>query len=305
MSSLQMRAVGALLPMTGRKKHFRDVRSITADARKSQRRGPATPTKVLRRDAHLSRDVVDGVTVWTVTPKRHIAEAPRGQILYVHGSAYIHPIVSFHWNLIHQLLKRTGATIVVPLYGLAPDHTVDEALILVRKVYETMAARPGPLFLMGDSAGGTIALGLAQQLAQHGLPQPRRIVLYAPWLDATLTNPDVAETAPHDPMLVPSGLRVTARWWAGERDLTDTVLSPLHTDYTDIAPIDIINGTHDVLHPDALVLGRRAREKDWRITVHRFDGGFHVFPAAVFLPESRTALDLTERLLLDARPSSV
>lgn len=123
MSSRQMRAVCVALPLAGRKKHFRDVRSITADARKSQRHGPAAPTKALRRDAHLSRGVVDGAVVWTVTPKRHVDAAPRAQILYVHGSAYIHPMISFHWNRIHQLLKRTGATIVVPLYGLAPDHT--------------------------------------------------------------------------------------------------------------------------------------------------------------------------------------
>lgn len=103
-----------------------------------------------------------------------------------------------------------------------------------------MVARPGPLFLMGDSAGGTISRTPPQ-------PHPRRLHRHR--------------------------------------------------------PIDIINGTRDVLHPDALALGQRARENGWRITVHSFGGGFHVFPAAVFLPESRAALDLTERLLLDA-PSS-
>src|SRR3712207_7656426 len=46
--------------------------------------------------------------------------------------------------------------------------------------------------LAGDSAGGGLALGLAQTLRDQGLPQPRRLLLVSPWLDLTLGNPDLA-----------------------------------------------------------------------------------------------------------------
>src|SRR3712207_7795789 len=47
---------------------------------------------------------------------------------------------------------------------------------------------PYTTLFRSDSAGGGLALGLAQGLEEAGLPQPRRLVLIAPWLDLTLRD---------------------------------------------------------------------------------------------------------------------
>ena len=47
--------------------------------------------------------------------------------------------------------------------------------------------------LMGDSSGGGISLALAQRLREDGYDQPGHVVLLSPWLDATLSNPEIAE----------------------------------------------------------------------------------------------------------------
>ena len=62
--------------------------------------------------------------------------------------------------------------------------------------------------IAGDSAGGGLALGLAETLADAGLPQPERIVLLSPWLDLTLSHPDLPAVEAHDPWLSSVGLRV-------------------------------------------------------------------------------------------------
>jgi acetyl esterase/lipase len=45
--------------------------------------------------------------------------------------------------------------------------------------------------LAGDSAGGGLALGLAQTLLGTDSPQPRRLVLISPWLDLALSSLDL------------------------------------------------------------------------------------------------------------------
>lgn len=50
---------------------------------------------------------------------------------------------------------------------------------------------PQHMTIMGDSAGGQIALSFAQYLKKETqLPQPGHIVMLSPVLDATFSNPE-------------------------------------------------------------------------------------------------------------------
>jgi epsilon-lactone hydrolase len=106
----------------------------------------------------------------------------------------------------------------VPLYGLAPQHTYREAYPLVHAVWRELTREtvPGGVALAGDSAGGGLALGLAQELiADAGARSPDRLVLLSPWLDLTLGNPRIADYARSDPWLARPGLVEVGRAWAG------------------------------------------------------------------------------------------
>ncbi|HEV3395142.1 MAG TPA: alpha/beta hydrolase, partial [Xanthobacteraceae bacterium] len=87
-------------------------------------------------------------------------------VLYLHGGAYVLDIISAHWNMVARLVRYTGCLAVVPLYPLAPEHTWQDAFGLVVPLYESLVARLGRenVIVMGDSAGGGMALALAQQL---------------------------------------------------------------------------------------------------------------------------------------------
>ena len=49
-------------------------------------------------------------------------------LVYWHGGAFINGIAKQHWGLIDHLATATGRDVLVPEYGLAPDHHVGEAL---------------------------------------------------------------------------------------------------------------------------------------------------------------------------------
>ena len=93
----------------------------------------------------------------------------------------------------------------VPLYPLTPEHACAEIGAFALAVYRACAAAdPGaPIVLMGDSAGGGLALSLAMQIREAGgLPSPAGLVLIAPWLDVTTADPSQARIEPRDVMLM-------------------------------------------------------------------------------------------------------
>ena len=47
------------------------------------------------------------------------------------------------------------------------------------------------ILFLGDSAGAGLAISFAQYLNEVNLPQPEKIILSSPWLDVSLTNPDI------------------------------------------------------------------------------------------------------------------
>ncbi|BCY11226.1 hypothetical protein L3i22_063140 [Actinoplanes sp. L3-i22] len=82
-------------------------------------------------------------------------------VVYLHGGAYTSEIVGQHWSLIEFLASRTGCDVHVPIYGLAPEY---DGLAALEFVTEVIAAADRPVYLVGDSAGGGLALLAAQAL---------------------------------------------------------------------------------------------------------------------------------------------
>ncbi len=66
---------------------------------------------VLKRKYNATVTDFQGRRVWTFKPHQN---ASGKVILYLHGGSYVANILSFHWDLIEQLLAKTNATVVVP-----------------------------------------------------------------------------------------------------------------------------------------------------------------------------------------------
>ena len=100
---------------------------------------------------------MEGHSVFTLTPK---VGGTGIELIYTYGGAYVNPLVRPHWSLIRALVAASRATVTVPLYGLAPEHTVDQALPFLESVYRQVLARAQGrrVYLGGDSSGGALAL---------------------------------------------------------------------------------------------------------------------------------------------------
>lgn len=240
-----------------------------------------------RRGLDCTCRTAHGRRVWRLAPRRPAPDAP--VVLFLHGGAYVCGILPPHWRFVTSL-ARGGAIVEVPLYALAPHAGIGEALALLEAVVRDLAAAyPGrALTLMGDSAGGGLALSLALHLRDSGAPLPRQLVLIAPWVDIGCHDAAVDERLHDDPMLARASALVAANAWASGTDPGDPRLSPMFADLTGLPAIDIYQGTRDMLRPQAEALAGRLRAAGVAADLALCPGGLHDY--VIFdVPEGRAA----------------
>jgi acetyl esterase/lipase len=281
--SWQMMLLAAQLRRTRKPQYATRAAAV---ARLVEPKGPSAPPAGLGRRCQVTFDVIDSFEVFTVRPRDGIATShDGGTVVFLHGGAYVGEIQPQHWKLIEELTTHLCRPVVVPIYGLAPAHHVLEAMALMQVVLEDATA-VGPTYLVGDSAGGALALAAASAWCAAGLPPPRGLTLIAPWLDASLSNPQIAVIEHSDPWLSRTGLSVFAQSWAGTLDVADSRVSPLFGDLTDVPIIDLYVGDHDITVADCRLLRDRLPEN--RIRYHEQPGAVHVYPLLP-APEGREA----------------
>ncbi|GAB2454819.1 acetyl esterase/lipase [Conyzicola lurida] len=233
------------------------------------------PPSRLRPDVRV--DVVLGHDwpVYTVSPRRG---TPTGSVVYVHGGGWVNQIVLQHWQLAAQIAAESNTTVILPIYPLVPFGTATDAAAGVSTIVRESIERYGSASIAGDSAGGQIALSVAQVLRdEHGVVLPRT-VLISPALDLTWSNPRIPAVQPTDPWLGVPGGRVLAEKWRGDLDLLDPLVSPLAGDLAGLGPITLFSGTRDVLNPDAHLLVERARVAGVELDFQEGVGDVHVYP---------------------------
>ena len=113
-------------------------------------------------------------------------------------------------------------------------------------------------------------------------------MLLSPWLDLTLSHPDLPAAEARDPWLSTAGLRETGRAWAGGDDPTDPRLSPGNGPLAGLAPVHVYVGTRELCLPDSLRLRDRAAAEGARVELTVCEGAVHVYPL-VPAPEGRAA----------------
>lgn len=133
----------------------------------------------------------------------------------------------------------------------------------------------------------SLALPKAIRYRDCGFKRPLCIVLISPWLDINLMNPGVATMATKDAMLDVDALRWCGMCWAGDTETKHALLSPIKAKLHDLPPIDIYQGTHDLLLANTRKLADLVSSAHGHIRVFESAGTFHVFPAATFTPEAK------------------
>ena len=235
-------------------------------------RPPAMPTSKQLRGLSIETKVVGGFPLHVVkssSPSERV-------VVYLHGGGYVQPIAKQHWDLIAKIARETSSTVFVPRYGLASRHNIDDAIGFLELVRNEVAGLGLPVVIAGDSAGGGLALTIAQQGSWQKIT--KRLILIAPWVDSEWNYEDFERYENRDPWLLSQSLRYIAIVWSNRGDYKRVEVSPLRGEMRGLPPTSIYVGDYDLLYQDALALKMKLAASGIENTLHFQPGALHVYP---------------------------
>jgi epsilon-lactone hydrolase len=240
------------------------------------------------------------------------ASPSNGVVLYLHGGGYFacspesHRPISASFALENFRVFAAG-------YRLAPEHRYPAALEDATAAYRGLLAdghSPKSIVVVGDSAGGGLAVSTMVALRDAGTPLPAAAALFSPWTDLAATGDSVRTNAHRCAMFNGPDIGPSARYYLGQLPADTPLASPLYADLKGLPPLLIHVGADEILCDDSTRLAERARAagvfvelKIWPVVPHSWQLAPHKIPEA--RQSLRESAEFLRSQIVHARPASV
>jgi len=219
------------------------------------------------------------------------ADGKRRVILYMHGGAFLTCGVNSHGRLVQMLSKYADSPVLVVNYRMIPKHSVGQALDDCYDAYKWLRLKgydPEQIVLAGDSAGGYLALALAERLHHDALAgeTPAAIVTMSPLFEidneSRANHPNIHSDAMFPPKAFTALVDLVEA--AAERNVVDgkpeEVLEPLDHIEPGLPRTLIHVSGSEVLLNDARKAAHMLAAAGVPVEVRVWPGQMHVFQIA-------------------------
>jgi acetyl esterase/lipase len=237
------------------------------------------------------------------------ADGKRRVILYLHGGAFLTCGANSHSRLTAMISYYADSPVLVLNYRMIPKHTIGEAVDDCYDGYEwlrDLGYQPDQIVLAGDSAGGYLALALAERLLADG-EEPAALVSLSPLMQLDMASkkadPKIRSDAMFPPKALDALVHIIKR--AASRRIIDgepdRVYEPLDHVKPGLPPTLIhVSGSEVLLH-DARLAARRLAAAGVPAEVVVWPGQMHVFQiCAPLIPEAVRSLRQVGRYIREA-----
>jgi acetyl esterase/lipase len=213
-------------------------------------------------------------------------------ILYLHGGGYTAGGLDYAKGFGALLSANTGLSVLCAAYRLAPEHKFPAAQDDAMEAYQYLLDSgflPEQIALVGESAGGGLALSLSLRLRDEGKPLPACIVAISPWADLTLSGASYSNNVRIDPTLIRESLAYyVIAYAAGHED--EAYVSPVLGDFNGFPPTLLFAGSDEILLSDAKTVHKLLRKAGAESKLVIGEGMWHVYPV-YGTPEGKAALE--------------
>jgi len=172
--------------------------------------------------------------------------------MYTHRKVYAH------------VAKAIGCRALIVDYRRAPENVHPGPVNDMARSYKWLldqGIRPNHVAVIGDSAGGGLAVTMILRAREQGLPPPAATMPLSPWLDMEATGESFETNAEKDLIVTRDLIQGMAGMFLGESgNPQDPLANPLHADLKGFPPIYIQTGADETLLDDSRKLADLATQ---------------------------------------------
>ena len=218
-------------------------------------------------------------------------------ILYCHGGGYTCGSLKYARVLASKLSLATGLRVMSFEYALAPEHPYPAALedaTVIWNYLMSLGIGAKNVIVIGDSAGGNLALELMMRIQSQGRILPKGVVLLSPWTDMTMSGETYETCKDLDPILSRDYIQHARYSYVGLNDKYDEAVenykiedsdfhyedpkySPLFGDFEGFPPTLIQVGSNEILKDDSYRLYEKLLSAGCMAILEEYMEAWHVF----------------------------
>lgn len=218
-------------------------------------------------------------------------------VFYCHGGGYTCGSLKYARVIASKLAVHTGIPVMSFEYSLAPEHpypaALEDALVIWNYIMQLgFGARE--VIVVGDSAGGNLALELILKLKSQKRILPKGLVLMSPWTDMTMSGETYETCKDIDPLLTKEYIQTCRYSFVGlnekyneeetkikideaDLDYANPDFSPLFADLEGFPPTLIQVGSNEILKSDSIRFYEKLLSLGVQAVLEEYDDAWHVF----------------------------
>lgn len=209
---------------------------------------------------------------------------PLPGIVYFHGGGWVMGSLSTHDTLCRHLANHSGCVVVSVDYRLSPEHPfpmpLDDACSATQYVLDhsvELGVDGNKIGVMGDSAGGNLALAVAVKARDEQRTNLTGQCLLYPVLDSRCDSESYGNYGDEHGL---TKAKMLFFWnaYLGGSDPDDPLASPTFlNDLTNLPPTMVLTAEFDVLRDEGAALARRLTDSGNRVEYKCSEGMIHGF----------------------------
>lgn len=242
---------------------------------------PPTPMFKVKNQHLQMRDGANiPIRIYYPTAEKNLA-----LIVFYHGGGFVVRDLDSHDKACRRIAKYNQAIVLSVGYRLAPEFKFPiplqdcyDATVWAAEQASALGANPQQLVVMGDSAGGNLATGVA--ILARNLKGPKILaqVLIYPTTDARMNHPSIEKYS--------KGYFLTKEvmsWFLDhykrtEADVLNPQMSPLlEKDLSDLPPAFVTTAAFDPLKDEGEAYAKRLKEAGNEVEFKEYKGMVHGF----------------------------
>ncbi|WP_031936713.1 alpha/beta hydrolase [Prescottella defluvii] len=249
------------------------------------------------RGVRIEPMTLGGVPSELIRHHREASDALAGAtILYFHGGGFVFCGLATHRSLCAVLAARAGIPVISVEYRQLPyggiGTSIHDAMAAYTELLGT-CADPTKIIVAGDSAGGYLAMKVAELAATRGMITPAAVIGYSPLLNLALEkhDPDYMRRDAYLPMSQVEKLK--DKWVSGPDPIVGAD-SPIEADPHLYPPSFFSVAQYELLRPDVETMTALLEDAGQAVETHVWSGQIHAYPVmGTVLKESAMTIALS------------